>query len=149
MKLALSTIAASLAMFGLAGVADAAKVTSLVIRCVDRQEAGDDDVYLAAVRDGQPVPWGDDHQDGTSVGNSIDLNNDDADSKALTLDAKSLAELTFQKTLAISIMEKDVTENQTLGTVNITADAGKKSMIVKGGEGNDAFEYHIEYTVEK
>jgi hypothetical protein len=98
------------AIFGLCVSAEAAKVTRFVVTCVDRQEVTDDDVYLAGVRDGQPVPWGPDHQDGTSKGNSIDLD-DEADDKenVLTLDAKSLAELTFNTTLEIAIKEKDIT----------------------------------------
>jgi hypothetical protein len=144
-------------LFGVAAVglclnAEAAKVTSFVVTCVDRQEATDDDVYLAGVRDGQPVPWGPGHQKGTSQGNSIDLTNDrddDDDVSVLTLDAKSLAEMTFNGSLEIAVKEKDVTAEQVLGTIKITPDDGTKKVILKGGEGNNLFEYHVDYTVAK
>src|SRR5688500_7969093 len=100
----LRAILFGVAVWGLCLPAEAAKVTRFVVTCVDREEATDDDVYLAGTRDGQPVPWGPGHQDGTSQANSIDLD-DDADDddheNVLTLDAKSLAELTFNTTLAI------------------------------------------------
>jgi len=145
----LRSVLFGVALLALGVNAEAAKVTRFVVTCIDRQEASDDDVYLAGVRDGQPVPWGPDHQDGTSKSNAIDLNNEAADKKVLTLDAKSLAELTFKTTLEIAIKEKDVTSEQLLGTVKITADDGMKKVVLKGGEGNDAFEYHVEYTVAK
>ena len=139
-----------LAVFGLCATAEAAKVTRFVVTCIDRQETTDDDVYLAGVRDGQPVPWGADHQDGTSKGNSIDLDDETDDKEnVLTLDETSLAELTFNSTLEIAIKEKDVTAEQLLGTVKISPEDGAKKVVLKGGDGNDGFEYHVEYTVVK
>lgn len=140
-----------LIVVGVAAVAEAAKVTSLTIHCINRQEATDDDVYLAGTRDGQPVPWGPNHQAGTSRDNSLDMNeeSDDDDAKSVTLDVKSLAELSFNTDLTIAIKEKDVTEDQLLGTLHIGPDDGKKSVVLRGGSGDDAFEYRVDYTVEK
>ena len=139
-----------IAILSLAVNVEAAKVTRFVVTCVDRQEATDDDVYLAGVRDGQPVPWGPNHQDGTSSDNSVDLDDETDDKEnVLTLDAKSLAELTFNATLEITIKEKDITEEQVLGTVKITPDDGTKKVVLRGAQGNDVFEYHVEYTVVK
>src|SRR5687767_7106702 len=141
----LRSILFGVAVVGFCVSAEAAKVTRFVVTCVDRQEATDDDVYLAGVRDGQPVPWGPDHQDGTSQGNSIDLTNerdDNDDVSVLTLDAKSLAELSFNGTLEIAVKEKDITAEQLLGTIRISPDDGTKKVILKGGEGKDVFEYH-------
>jgi len=126
-------------IFGVSA-AQAATLTSFVVTCVDRQEVSADDIFLAASRDGQPVPWGDAHQEGTSVGNSINM----TDGGVFTLDAKSLAELNFTDTLQIVINEKDVTANEVIGTVNITPGDGTKSLVFK----NDDFEYRVEYTVE-
>lgn len=120
--------------------AEAATITSFVVKCVDRQEVSDDDVFLAGVRDGQPVPWGKDHQQGTSTGNSINMKDGDV----MTLDAKSLAELNFTGALQITIHEKDVTANETIGTINITANDGTKALSFKGTD----FEYRVEYTVK-
>jgi len=126
-------------LFGVS-TAQAATVTSFVVTCVDRQEVSADDVFLAATRDGKPVAWGDAHQDGTSVDNSINM----TDGGIFTLDAKSLAELNFTNTLQIVINEKDVTANEVIGTVNITPNDGTKSLVFK----NDDFEYRVDYTVE-
>lgn len=149
----LRSLLALLMVCGVATTVEAAKVTRFVMTCLDRQEATDDDVYLAGVRDGQPVPWGKDHQAGTSVGNSIDLDDDkdaeDKEDRTMTLDAKSLAELHFTNTLEIAVKEKDVTAEQLLGTVKITADDGMKTVFLRGGDGDNVFEYKIEYTVEK
>ena len=126
-------------MFG-AATAEAAQVKSLVVKCIDRSEATNDDIFLAGVRDGQPVPWGKDHQPGTSVGNTANM----TDGDVLTLDARSLAELKFDKTLQIVVNEKDVTANDAIGTVNITSSDGAKKVVLKGKD----FEYHVEYKVE-
>jgi hypothetical protein len=138
---------------GSVATAEAARVTRFVVTCLDRQEATDDDVYLAAMRDGQPVPWGKDHQAGTSVGNSVDLDDDkdaeDVNERTLTLDAKSLAEMTFNNSLEVSVHEKDITTEQVLGTVKIMPEDGAKTVFLRGGEGDNLFEYRIEYTVEK
>jgi hypothetical protein len=149
----LRSVLVLLIVCGVAATAEAAKVTRFVVTCLDRQEATDDDVYLAGTRDGQPVPWGKGHQAGTSVGNSIDLNDDkdadDEDERTLKLDDKSLAEMNFNNSLEIAVKEKDVTAEQLLGMVKITPDDGMKTIFLRGGEGDNLFEYRIEYTVEK
>ncbi|MBA4017748.1 MAG: hypothetical protein C0483_11290 [Pirellula sp.] len=135
------------AVVSVAGNAHAARVTKFVVTCVDRTDSTDDDVYLAGVRDGKPVSWGEGHQHGTSAGNSANLSEKDADHKTLALDAKSLAELDFTTSLEISVKEKDVTVEQLIGTVKIAANDGSKTVVLKGGDGDDAFEYHVEYSV--
>lgn len=119
----------------------AAQVTRFVVKCVKQQEVSPDDIYLAATRDAQPVPWGKDHQNGTSTGKSVNMKTGDV----LTLDTASLAELKFQNTLQIVIKEKDVTADEVFGTVTILPNDGTKNAVFKSND----FEYHVEYMVEK
>jgi hypothetical protein len=135
----------SLIALGLVGAmvatSEAAVVKSLIIRCVDQQETSPDDVFLAGTRDGQPVPWSKDFQEGMSRDHSINMTTDGS----LVLDEKSLGELKFAKTLQIVVKEKDVTADETLGTINITPTDGQKKVVFKG----EGFEYHVEYSVEQ
>jgi len=126
---------------GLVASSEAATVTKLVVRCVDQQEVSPDDVFLAGTRDGQPVPWSKDNQEGASKDRSINLTT----GGNLTLDSGSLGHLKFEKTLQIAIKEKDVTTDEVLGTLNITPDDGSKTVKFQG----DGFVYEVEYTVQK
>lgn len=118
----------------------AATITKFVVTCVDRQETTNDDIYLAAVADGRPVGWGDADQKGTSTGNAFGMK----EGAILTLDAKSLSGLTFKDSLQISLKEKDVTADETFGTVTITPNDGMKHLVFKGTD----YEYTIDFTVE-
>jgi len=134
----------SLLALGLVGAmvasSEAAVVKNFVIRCVDQQEASPDDVFLAGTRDGAPVPWSKDFQEGMSRDHSVNMTTNGS----LVLDSKSLGELKFDKSLQIVLKEKDVANDETLGTVNIAPGDGTKKMVFKG----DDFEYHVEFTVE-
>jgi hypothetical protein len=121
--------------------AQAATVTSFVVRCIDRQEATNDDIFLAAVKDSQPVGWGKGDQAGTSVGNTFEMK----EGSTLTLNQKSLSDLTFNGSLKIAVQEKDVTSNETFADINITPDDGTKNLVFKGKD----WEYHVEYSVSK
>jgi hypothetical protein len=136
----------TLVALGLVGLmvasSEAAVVKNLVVRCVDQQEASPDDVYLAGKRDGAEVPWSKDFQEGMSRDHSVNMTS----GGSLVLDSKSLGELKFDKNLQISVKEKDVTSDETLGMIiNIGPDDGMKKVVLKG----DDYEYHVEFTVEK
>ena len=133
-------LSAAIVALCIAEFADAAHVKSFVVKCVDRQEASNDDIYLAGVRDGRPVAWNADFQEGMCTEHSFDM----TDGGSLALDAKSLAELKFDKSLQIVIKEKDVTGDEVIGTVNVMPGDGMKRLVFK----NEDFEYHVEYQVE-
>jgi hypothetical protein len=124
----------------MAASSEAAVVKNLIVRCVDQQEASPDDVYLAATRDGQPVPWSKDFQEGMSRDHSVNMTSNGS----LVLDSRSLGELKFDKTLQVVIKEKDVATDEVIGTLNIAPGDGQKKVVFKGED----FEYHVEYTVE-
>jgi hypothetical protein len=134
----------SLLALGLVGVmvasSEAAVVKNLIVRCVDQQEVSPDDIFLAGTRDGQPVPWSKEHQEGVNRDHSVNMTTNGT----LVLDARSLGELKFDKTLQIVINEKDVTADEKIGTLNIAPGDGQKKVVFKGED----FEYHVEYTVE-
>lgn len=142
-----SLLLGMIAVVGFAGTAEAAKVTKFVVTCVDRTDATDDDVFLAGTRDGKAIPWGEGFQAGTSVGNTANLSEKDANEMSFALDAKSLAEMVFTDSLEVSVKEKDLTVEQLIGILKIGPKDGHKVVTLKGGAGDDAFEYRVEYEV--
>lgn len=119
---------------------EAASVKNLVVKCIHREEVSNDDIYLAAVSDGKPVSWSADNQKGTSAGNTMGMKED----SVLALDVLSLSGLKFNDTLQIAVKEKNLTSDETIGTVTIKPGDGTKMQTFK----TKNYEYKVEYIVE-
>ena len=122
----------------------AADLKKFVVKCIEKAEATPDDVFLEFIVDGRPVSFAKDRQPGTSRENTVSMKDGDV----LTLDAQTLAEVKFEKTLTIHIKDKDITRDEPLGTLNLVPGDVTNTYVSKGKDiGN--YEYHADYVTTK
>lgn len=135
---------AALVIFGVTAACDAAELKKLVVKCVEKAESTPDDVFIEFIVDGKPKAFAKDRQAGTSRENTFAMKN----GSVLTLDAATLADVKFEKTLTIHIKDKDITRNEPIGTMNLNPGDITNTYVSKGKDVG-SYEYHVDYTTTK